>query len=63
MLNNNKWTPVLHNKTGNKYYVVSKVINCTNAANDCIMILYINTEGMLFCREEDEFWEKFTAIE
>ena len=61
-MNGDKWLPVIHKKTGNIYFVISKIINCTNKANDCIMILYANTEGTLFCREEPEFWEKFEAV-
>lgn len=62
-MNNDKWLPVIHKKTGNIYFVVSKIINCTNSANDCIMILYVNPEGKMFCREEPEFWEKFEAVD
>lgn len=57
-------TKVLHKKTGNIYYVLKdNVINCTNKASDCLMVLYMNTDGKLFCREEAEFWEKFERCE
>ena len=52
--------PVIHNKTGNTYYIINKIINCTNKMHDCEMILYMNTEGKMFCREVPEFLEKFT---
>lgn len=61
MLNSNKAMPVIHKKTGNIYFVLSHILDCTNATADRPMVLYGNTEGMLFCREEKEFWEKFEA--
>lgn len=57
-----KMYPMVHKKTGNIYFVISEVIDCTNASNDRPMILYVNTEGMLFCREKNEFFEKFTPV-
>lgn len=61
-MTSDKWLPVIHKKTGNIYFVISKIINCTNRMHDCEMILYTNTEGQMFCREVPEFWEKFEAV-
>ena len=58
-----KIMPVIHKKTGNLYFVMANIINCTNAANDEAMVLYINTDGMIFCREKEEFWEKFEVVQ
>ena len=57
-----KMYPMVHKKTGNVYFVVAEIIDCTNASNDRPMILYVNTEGMLFCREKNEFFEKFMSV-
>ena len=62
-MKSDKWLPVVHLKTGNIYFVISKIINCTNKANDCIMVLYVNTAGQMFCREEAEFWQKFKVLD
>ncbi len=55
-----------NNKNGNLYEVIRKdVINCTNANDDQIMVLYKSLEHpeMLFVREINEFKIKFTLVE
>jgi len=50
--------PVIHLKTGNTYYVLDNVLNCTNKSDGQKMVLY--TDGTtLFVREKEEFWNKF----
>lgn len=56
----------VHIKTG-KVYMTSggTIINCTNNANNQIMIsyqLYDNDNKQVFVREIKEFYEKFTSI-
>lgn len=52
-----------HNKTGNIYCLVLKdVIECTNGREEKKYVVYMNTEHMLFCREADEFYQKFTKL-
>ena len=38
------------------------VINCTNAQDGQRMVLYTNGE-LTFCREENEFYQKFEKID
>ncbi len=55
-----------NNKNGNLYEVIREdVINCTNANDDQIMVLYKSLEHpeMLFVREINEFKIKFTLVE
>lgn len=52
-------------KNGNIYEVIREdVINCTNANDDQIMVLYKSEEhqGMLFVREKSEFYIKFEEV-
>ena len=53
--------PAVHKKTGNIYFILRHVTNCTNAQDGQEMILYMNKEGRLFVRDSDEFFEKFTC--
>lgn len=53
-----KIIPVTHIKTGNTYYVLGDVCNCTNILDGQQMILYTNGTT-LFVREKEEFWNKF----
>ncbi len=51
-----------HLKTGNTYEMVrDDVINCTNANDNQVMVLYKRPDlpDMIFVREKDEFYEKF----
>lgn len=55
-----------HLKTGNTYEMVrDDVINCTNANDHQIMVLYKRPEypELIFVREKEEFYEKFSPIE
>ena len=55
-----------NNKNGNIYEVIREdVINCTNANDDQVMVMYKSLEHpeMLFVREINEFKIKFTLIE
>ena len=56
-------TTVVHKKTGNQYYDLGEVINCTNAVDGQRMRLYMNTNKQLFVRDVSEFHEKFDAQE
>lgn len=54
-----------HNRTGDIYKILnSNVINCTNAQEDEIMVIYshYHDDSLLFARERQEFYERFTAI-
>jgi hypothetical protein len=54
-----------HLKTGNIYEVIrDDVINCTNANDDQIMVLYTSekAKGKIFVREKTEFLQKFELI-
>ena len=53
---------VLHNKTGKRYRIVAtNVIECTNGREAFDYVVY--TDGtMMFCREQMEFWRKFTPV-
>ena len=48
-------------KKGTIYYVTGSCINCTNAQDGQLMILYTDGENN-FCREEKEFYEKFEIV-
>ena len=49
-----------HIKTGNIYTVLAKnVCECTNGREDLMYTVYMNKEGMVFCREQEEFNQKF----
>ena len=57
--------PFKHLKTGDTYEMVrDDVINCTNANNHQIMVLYKRPEypNLIFVREKNEFFEKFQEI-
>ncbi|NCB40770.1 MAG: hypothetical protein EOM80_18585 [Erysipelotrichia bacterium] len=49
-------------KTGGIYHVIGFVINATNAQDGQSMVLY-DGNGMMFCREKSEFFEKFEAVD
>jgi len=50
-------------KKGTVYEVLrTGVINCTNAQDGQKMVLYSNGE-LVFCREENEFYQKFEKID
>lgn len=54
-----------HLKTGNIYEVIrDDVLNCTNANDEQIMVLYKNEQSpeLLFVREKNEFLQKFELI-
>jgi hypothetical protein len=54
-----------HLKTGNIYEMVrDDVINCTNANDEQIMVLYKRTDkpNLIFVREKNEFYQKFKEI-
>lgn len=52
-----------HLKTGNIYYLLNdRVIECTNGREDIKYTVYMNQEGMVFCRESDEFSQKFELL-
>ena len=56
-------TPYIHNKTGNTYHVLThNVIECTNGREEKKYTLYVNSNGQLFCRETEEFYQKFTKL-
>ena len=52
-------------KNGNLYEVIREdVINCTNANDDQVMVLYKSEEHpeMLFVREKSEIYIKFVEV-
>lgn len=52
-----EWT---HLKTGKVYTIhAMDVINATNDRDGQVMVLYLNSSGMMFVRELEEFKEKF----
>jgi len=52
-----------HNKTGNMYIMLNdQLIECTNGREEKKYCLYANTEGKIFVREHDEFYNKFTKL-
>lgn len=53
---------LIHKKTGNIYYYQGLSINATNSADNEIMVMYSNSNGLTFCREIKEFLDKFTLI-
>ena len=58
-----KHRPVIHKKTGNKYFVLhDNVIECTNGREELKYVIYENAHGMKFCREQNEFNEKFENV-
>ena len=53
-------------KNGNLYEVIrDDVINCTNANDDQIMVMYksLDHPELLFVREKSEFYVKFEEVE
>lgn len=55
---------VIHKKTGNMYILLNdELIECTNGREDKKYCLYVNLEGMVFVREQDEFYQKFEKWE
>lgn len=55
-----------HLKTGNTYEMIrDDVINCTNANDHQIMVLYKRPDfpDLIFVREKAEFYEKFKPLE
>lgn len=56
-------TLVKHNKTEKTYIVLNdNLIECTNGREDKKYVLYVNSSGMVFCREREEFYQKFTKL-
>lgn len=54
---------LIHKKTGNTYFLLNDdLIECTNGREDKKYCLYVNLEGMVFVREHDEFYQKFTVL-
>ena len=54
-----------HLKTGNTYEMLrDDVINCTNANDDQIMVMYKRADlpDLIFVREKSEFYQKFEEI-
>lgn len=52
-----------HNKTGNTYILLNDdLIECTNGREEKKYCLYSNTEGKIFVRECNEFYDKFTKL-
>lgn len=52
-----------NNKTKELYKPIGHCINATNGQAMQVMVLYSDTNGKMFCREETEFYKKFTKIE
>lgn len=53
---------VEHIKTGNIYYVLKRgIIECTNGREEKKYVLYYR-DGKFFCREQEEFDQKFKEL-
>lgn len=52
-------------KNGHIYVVVMSVINCTNAQDGQLMIVYKreDSDDLVFCREMKEFYNKFESVD
>ncbi|TDT90770.1 uncharacterized protein DUF1653 [Pseudodesulfovibrio indicus] len=51
-------------KNGNLYFALDTVTNATNAQDDQEMVLYRPVKSeRLFCRERDEFYQKFESVD
>lgn len=49
-----------HLKTDNVYVELMRdIIECTNGREEKKYVVYKNNEGMIFCREQEEFDSKF----
>ena len=52
-----------HKKTGNTYFLLNdELIECTNGREDKKYCLYVSLAGMVFVREREEFYQKFTRL-
>lgn len=58
-----------HKKTGNRYIIINEnVIECTNGREDIKYVVYAKEKdntidwANVFCREQEEFFEKFEVI-
>ena len=52
-----------HNKTGNVYIVLNdSLVECTNGREEKKYTLYANQDGVIFCRDTEEFNQKFTKL-
>ena len=64
-MENNMYKLFKHLKTGNIYEMLrDDVINCTNANDDQIMVMYKREDlpDLIFVREKNEFYQKFEEI-
>ena len=52
---------VIHNKTGNIYFVLDVLLDATNSREGQCIVIYMNVLGKVFAREQNEFYEKFTV--
>lgn len=54
----------IHNKTGDKYLVISAAIDCTNAREGTPMVVYckFGDKSTIYVRDFYEFQEKFTIF-
>ena len=52
-------------KKGTLYKLIGTAINCTNAQDGQIMLIYEPVEGehLVFVRERNEFYEKFELVD
>ena len=57
----------IHNKTGHLYAVLqTDIIECTNGREGKKYVVYYNATELkpnIFCREQEEFYQKFTKYE
>lgn len=50
----------VNNKSGKIYEIITmELVNCTNALEGQLMVLYKDSANKLYCREIVEFFEKF----
>ena len=50
---------VINLKTKVEYWIIAGCINATNNSDGKKMVVYQNREGIIFCRELEEFLMKF----
>ncbi|TGL61950.1 hypothetical protein EHQ58_04920 [Leptospira ognonensis] len=51
-----------HLKTGNLYEILGEAKNCTNGPTDGQTMMIYKNETLVFVREKNEFYEKFTIL-
>jgi hypothetical protein len=53
---------IVKKETNNIFFYLDDVIDFTHGENNKYMILYASLDGLLFVKEEKEFWEEFQFV-